>query len=94
MFADDTVIYLSGKDSEDVTRLVQEDLDVFSRWCCYNKLSVNVRKTKAMMFGNAFTHFNSDVFNVKLCGNEIDKAPKYEYLGIVIDENVTFTDHL
>ena len=93
LFADDTVIYYRGKDLENVSRQVQEDLDILSKWCCFNKLCVNVDKTKTMFFGNNFNFVNTDNCNLKLCDREIENVQTYEYLGIVIDVNVSFKDH-
>ena len=94
LFADDTVIYYSGKDKEQVKTQILKDLDILTQWCYYNKLSVNVSKTKCMVFGNGFTACNTEVDNISLCGSVIETVQTYEYLGVMIDANVTFKDHL
>ena len=51
LYADDTVIHTSGVTAKAAAESLQSDLDSFSRWCNSNKLSLNVSKTKLMIFG-------------------------------------------
>ena len=94
LFADDTVIYISSKDINYVKCQLQMDLDVISKWCCYNKLSINVGKSKAMLFGNGYGSCNVICPNLVLCDEVIGNVKSYNYLGIIIDENLTFNEHL
>ena len=52
LYADDTVLYHSGNNVEDVTLAMQTSLNHFSRWCKVNKLTINTKKTKLMAFGS------------------------------------------
>ena len=51
LYADDTVIHSTGGDVEAAARVLQPALHQFSKWCHENKLSLNVEKTKLMVFG-------------------------------------------
>ena len=93
LFADDTVMYLNGKDLDVLKCQLQLDLNALSKWCCYNKLCINVCKTKAMLFGDGFGASNSVCPDLLLCNNVIEKVNKYEYLGVIVDENLTFNEH-
>lgn len=50
MFADDTVIVLSHTNINDIEKGINSDLELYSKWLCHNKLSINVDKTVFMIF--------------------------------------------
>ena len=52
LYADDTVIYCSGKDYIVLQKKLQLALNTFSKWCKENALSINTSKTKFMTFGS------------------------------------------
>ncbi|XP_046750156.1 uncharacterized protein LOC124413536 [Diprion similis] len=49
MFADDTVIYVSGNDECEIERKLNDDLKNISRWLYKNGLRLNTNKTKFMI---------------------------------------------
>ena len=55
MYADDTVIYASGKDLIALRNSMQSNLNIFHKWCCSNKLTLNPNKTKMVNFGTKYT---------------------------------------
>ena len=44
LYADDTVIYCSGKNQDTIKNQLQQDLDKFGKWCKGNKLTMNTKK--------------------------------------------------
>ena len=53
MYADDAVIYVSGKEKSTIKKLMQEDLELLSRYFDENELVVNLKKgkTESMLVG-------------------------------------------
>ena len=51
LYADDTVLFLSGKNERDLNRTMQSELNSYYNWCHVNRLTVNSKKTKYMCFG-------------------------------------------
>ena len=49
-FADDTSILQSGKSLEVFTKILNQDLKTLSQWLKTNKLSLNVKETKLIIF--------------------------------------------
>ena len=45
------VAYCSGRSPHVARNLVQADLHNIAQWCRHNKLTINVKKTKSMIFG-------------------------------------------
>ena len=60
------------------------------KWLNVNKLSLNVEKTKILIFDNA----NFSV-KIKLCNNyAIKECKSFKYLGLMIDNNLKFDIHV
>ena len=91
LFADDTVILRSGLDFNELTTQLQTELNVLIDWLNYNKLAVNVSKTKCIVFssGKAFNEPDIRIQNVK-----IEIVSDYKYLGLIIDERLSFNTHV
>jgi len=50
MYADDVILFYSGKTREEVQLALQADLDRITRWSKINGLTISTEKTKAMIF--------------------------------------------
>ena len=57
-----------------------------------NKLSVNAKKTNHMTFTNK--NFDIEQFHIKLAGSEIKHVPSLRFLGISIDNKLTWKHYL
>ena len=51
LFADDTNIFCSGDDLAELLKDLTEEIIKLKNWFDYNKLSLNLAKTKIMLFG-------------------------------------------
>ena len=51
MYADDTIIYLSGRNTAEIEQSLQADLNNLAQWCSSNILTINTKKTKSITFG-------------------------------------------
>lgn len=62
LFADDTNIFYSSNNYNELVNTVNEELNKLKKWMDNNKLSLNRNKTKAMMFGtyNQFGTIDND----------------------------------
>ena len=45
LFADDTNVFISGKNIENLTQIMNNELEKLAKWLQVNKLSLNVDKT-------------------------------------------------
>ena len=50
LFADDTNVFISGKNIENLTQIMNNELEKLAKWLQVNKLSLNVDKTHYMIF--------------------------------------------
>ena len=91
-YADDTVLYVSGNDLDVLQPTMQASLDKIVYWCAQNKLSLNINKTKYMIFTSKKN------FNIKM-DLKIDSVPlvhvhTYKYLGITLDPTLCYEPYM
>ena len=92
MYADDCSLFLSGTTSNDlITRAKKEMVNVFA-WLCANKLSLNITKSKYMIFYERFLKCPPTI-DLLINNNSIDRVHEFKFLGFLIDENLNWSKH-
>ena len=69
------------------------ELDKVYKWLCLNKLSLNLKKTKFMIFRNIHKKVLV-VPLIKVNGTIIRQVTDFDFLGIVINENINWSSHI
>ena len=98
LFADDTTFQISGANTSDIFVRANIELKKAEQWFCANKLTLNAKKTRVMVFKNKGQHVHYQ--NLYLQNNIIERAGErckenfIRFLGIWIDEDMTFSGHL
>ena len=91
LFADDTNIFCSGDDLAELLKDLTEEIIKLKNWFDYNKLSLNLAKTKIMLFG----YGKRDVqVKMEIDGVEIERVHKIKFLGIMIDDLISWKSHI
>ena len=90
LYADDTVIFDSANTFDTAHDRLQTSLDNFAMWCLQNKLTVNVKKTKLMIFTASKRKLNSLNVNLTLNNEKLMVVPSYKYLGVVLDSHLKY----
>lgn len=90
IFADDTNLFIAGDSIRSVNRDAQLAIDSLYNWFVANKLTVNVDKTCYMVFPRSNT---SDI-NLFLNGLLIKKVDNCRYLGVIIDDELSWREHI
>lgn len=95
MFADDTILYISGNDLNQMYITINRELAVINNWLCENSLSLNLNKTKYMLIGKNYklSGLNAINFYVEINNYKLEQVKEMKYLGIIIDENLKFKQH-
>ena len=52
MFADDTNLFMAGKSALLLEKAINEELEIIASWFQANLLSLNIKKTSYIIFGN------------------------------------------
>ena len=94
LYADDTVLYMSGQEIEPITDNMCIDLAQFKDWCDCNKLTINIKKTKYMIFGlkSQIKEIRHHVLNIH--DHFLDRVTSYKYLGVTPDACLTYSRHM
>lgn len=92
LYADDIVIYYSCK-SVDVLKLeMQNDLNTIKSYMEKNLLTINIDKTKYILFKSRFNVHNN--FDVLYDNKIISKVNDITYLGLKINKNLNWISHI
>ena len=95
MYADDTTIYFNLEDFPVHNRHIEinRELDKVNTksWLKVNKLSLKVEKTKCMLFHK---HRQLNPIQFSINGRDIDVVSHFNYLGIILDENISWKNML
>jgi hypothetical protein len=93
-FADDTCVYVSHKELLIAAEILQAEMVRIFGWSSANKLTLNIKMTKIMIFGTAIKIKNLPTPKITLDGKELVGVQIYKYLGVTLDGSLTFTDHI
>ena len=95
LYADDMVLVTSAPNVYTVHLHLQHDLENVANWCKGNKLSINVKKTKGMLLGTrSRVKKRGTIPPLTIQDSTIDLVFQYKYLGVTIDEILSFRAHL
>lgn len=93
LFADDTALFYPGFNVNSVINDIESDLLVLTRYFNENLLSLNVQKTKYMIFHscrNPLPVHLSPYINAEA----IECVDKFKYLGIYLDPILSWSPHI
>ena len=91
LFADDTNLFYSGKDIDELCSVVSIELDKLCIWFKVNKLSLNTSKTNFMVF----THRScDDTYSVCMNGLNPSRLFVTKFLGVHMDYKLDWKYHI
>ena len=94
LYADDTILYYSHEDVNCIDYFLNSDLKRIHDWMCSNKLSLNVDKTECILFGTRSMLTKRKNLNVQISGKLIQCKEAVKYLGVIIDQELKWNDHI
>ena len=86
LFADNTNIFLNGKDINKLVEIIQSELFKLCNWLQMNKLTLNLPKTHFMVFHRAKRKLNN--ISISLNSVPIEQVNHTKFLGVVIDNKL------
>ena len=92
-FADDTNLLCSDKDPTQLRLKMNVDLKLIFEWLCSNRLSLNVSKTEFIIFKPPKKNIHQRI-TLKLNGTTLYESQKIRYLGLIMDERLTWKHHI
>ena len=94
LYADDTVIFISGENTIEVVNKLQVDLSRFDKWCKGNRLTVNTKKSNFVIYGTKSRVSKIHNVELELNGDKLVRVPFYKYLGVFLDTTLNFNKHI
>ena len=91
LFADDTCLLFSAKTIDELQIVINREMRKIEHWMSCNKLSINYKKTKYMLL---YRQPNQRPFTLYINDNKIDKVNCFKYLGVKIDNKLTWREHI
>lgn len=99
-FADDTTLYVSHSNINELFSIANEQLNNLFTWFCANKLCLNESKTKYIVIRPSYMRTDLTKLNIAINGTQLDRIgndcplKSCKFLGIHIDENLTWKYHI
>ena len=101
LYADDTSLveplctFTTGtSDSTDISNSINFELNLITDWLCLNKLSLNAKKTKMMIFHHRQKNISSIQLHLIISNTKIEQVSEFDFLGLRLDECMTWNSHV
>ena len=92
LFADDSTLSYSFDHRDSTTcNVVNNELNLVSRWLCSNRIQINVSKTKYILFSLRRT---VTLPPIMIGNSEIERVESIKFLGVHLDQNLKFDQHI
>ena len=88
-FADDLITLVSTNSEKELEECMNQTYAIVNRWCECAELKININKTQLMLLGNKKLKTQ-----IRLQNTNVNFVNKIKYLGLVIDKNLTWKNHL
>ena len=91
MYADDTTLYCNINTLINES-IINDELDKIKMWLSANKLSLNIGKTKYMVYHS----INKQIVypNLKINNIEIERVQQFNFLGLLLDNHLHWKLHI
>ena len=93
LYADDSALLFSHKNSAEIASRLSIELTKCKHWLVDNKLSLHVGKTECLLFGTKHALRRVSGFQVCCDGAPVERVHNVKYLGVRLDENLNGSLH-
>lgn len=94
MYADDTSLLVSSNNANILQNELSKNMCNIASWFKKNNLTLNLSKTKFMLFGTSHSLEQFKDISLLYDGNVIDRVDHFKYLGIIFDSTMTWSNHI
>ena len=92
LYADDMLLVYKHKNIHNLEAIINNDLALYHQWITTNKLKINTKKTTYIVFAQKNT--NPSNMCIRIGGDRINRVHSAKYLGLILDERLTWGNHL
>ena len=94
VYADDLVLVSSHRDFQTSQEQLQADMTNTYDWSSKNCITINKKKTKTMSITRHRSHYKPPPLIIKINDVTLEEVNNYQYLGVCIDNNLNFKQHV
>ena len=91
-FADDSAVWKSGKNVDEIIRIIQIILEAIEEWAIEWGFLISPGKTQVVLF-NSFRIDPKSLKKLKLNGRELEYSKAATFLGMTFDHQLTWKGH-
>ena len=92
LFADDTTVLFQNDNLQDAIIEAENEFSHILNWLNANKLSLNIKKTKVLIFDNKIPCTTDIILNIG--GTLVSSTSTAKFLGTIIDNKLNWNDHI
>ena len=92
LFVDDTNVFMEHTNLDELSDLLNIELDKLSIWLASNKLTLNIDKSHFVIFHRA--RLKQNTVNISLCDISLNRVNFTKFLGVIIDDKLSFSRHI
>ena len=94
LYADDTCVFRSDSDISNNISIVNRELLNVKKWMQANCLTLNFKKCHYLLFRRKQRVLPDNINNIYLGGAKLNKQENTKYLGVVLDEHLSWAFHV
>ena len=94
LFADDTTIFFHKDNINDIITTGKTIMTQLATWLKANKLTLNADKSSFTIFKSSRKVIHNLPDNIEFLGQHIKRTSHIKFLGIILDENLTWSHHI
>ena len=92
LFADDATFFLSDQNLGTLLNFINIELTKLANWTISNRLTINTRKTVAMIFSNR--PYNASDAEISINSVRLNIVREHKFLGLMLDDRLHFKAHI
>ena len=96
LFADDAALITHARSFQQLKKLLKTQSKIFFDWLVLNKLTLNFKKTKYMIFQKKGIpqRLLKKKINLNISKNNIKQVEVFKYLGVYLDNKLSWQEHI
>jgi hypothetical protein len=92
MYADDSSLFFKGTNIDEVLNNINKELKKIVEWLQVNKLSLNIGKSKYIIFTKKKIH--KPTVDVMVNNHTIELVTSIKFLGFLLDNHISWKEHI
>ena len=94
-YADDhAIIHSFSPDNNNIKQIIESDVGKIKTWMEENQLKMNDAKTEFIVIETSSSLWKNTLDHIEIGNTKIHQSSKIKFLGVILDEKLSFKDHI